>query len=60
MSRLKRAAAETRAAADRNRANGHEDAAKRMEARADALESGQVPDRTDSVVSVINWAFGRR
>jgi hypothetical protein len=30
-----------------------------MEARADELESGRVTDVTDSVSSLISWAFRR-
>lgn len=57
MDRLKKAAAKNRAAANRQRATGREDAAARLEARADELESGRVTDRTDTVVALFRAAF---
>lgn len=58
--RLKKAAAEARAEAARQRAAGRDKAADRLEKRADELESGRVTDQTDTVSSLIGWAFGRR
>ena len=59
MSRLKKAAADTRDAALLHRIAGNTDTADRMETRADALESGQVTDRTDDVKSLFRAAFRR-
>jgi hypothetical protein len=59
MDRLKKAADNNRKAAAVQRAHGREDVAKRWEARADELESGQVTDCTDAVSGLISWAFRR-
>ncbi|EFE65800.1 predicted protein [Streptomyces viridosporus ATCC 14672] len=60
MDRMKRQAAKNREAARTLRNRGQETKAKEMEARADALESGRVTDRTDEVSAWISWGFGRR
>lgn len=52
MSRLKKAAADTRDAALLHRIAGNTETADRMEARADALDSGKVTDRTDTVAAL--------
>ncbi|PTH86968.1 hypothetical protein C9J60_16365 [Streptomyces sp. A244] len=57
--RMKAQAAKNRDAAKVLRNRGKDDAAERMEARADELESGRVTDVTDSVSSLISWAFRR-
>jgi hypothetical protein len=57
--RMKNQAAKNRDAAKVLRSRGKDDAAERMEARADELESGRVTDVTDSVSSLISWAFRR-
>jgi hypothetical protein len=57
--RMKDQAANNRDAAKVLRNRGKDDAAERMEARADELESGRVTDVTDSVSSLISWAFRR-
>ncbi|WP_274914324.1 hypothetical protein [Streptomyces sp. WZ-12] len=59
MNRLKKAAADNREAAAVQRAHGREDTARRLEARADELESGRVTDRTDAVIGLIGWARRR-
>ncbi|MFJ3235089.1 hypothetical protein [Streptomyces sp. NPDC086787] len=60
MDRLKKAAANNRAAANVQRAHGRENTAKRLENRADALESGKVTDRTDDAIALVRAAFRRR
>ncbi|KDN77870.1 hypothetical protein DF19_02495 [Streptomyces olindensis] len=57
--RMKNQAAKNREAAKVLRKRGKDEAAERMEARADELESGRVTDVTDSVSSLISWAFRR-
>lgn len=57
--RMKTQAAKNRAAARALRDRGKDDAGKRMEDRADELESGRVTDVTDTVSSLIGWAFRR-
>jgi hypothetical protein len=57
--RMKNQAAKNRDAATVLRNRGKDEAAERMEARADELESGRVTDVTDSVSSLISWAFRR-
>ncbi|MET8031405.1 hypothetical protein [Streptomyces sp. NPDC005345] len=59
MDRLKRAAAENRRAAAVLRERGRDAAADRYEARAGALESGRVTDRTDEVIGIFRAAFRR-
>jgi hypothetical protein len=58
--RMKKQAEQNRVAAKELRSRGRDDAADRLEARADELESGRVTDVTDSVVRLISWGFGRR
>lgn len=57
--RMKNQAAKNRDVAKVLRNRGEDEAAERMEARADELESGRVTDVTDSVSSLISWAFRR-
>ncbi|MFD5234386.1 hypothetical protein ACFWJ5_38910 [Streptomyces qaidamensis] len=57
--RMKNQAAKNRDAAKVLRTRGKDAAAKRMEARADELESGQVTDCTDAVSGLISWALRR-
>lgn len=59
MNRLKKAASANRAAAQVQRDAGREKAADRLEARADALESGRVTDRTDDATALVRFAFRR-
>ncbi|TJZ50310.1 hypothetical protein FCH28_23795 [Streptomyces piniterrae] len=59
MSRLKKAAAVNRRAADMERERGNDKVADRYEARADELESGRVADRTDDAIALVR-AFRRR
>ncbi|MFE1323680.1 hypothetical protein [Streptomyces sp. NPDC058741] len=59
MDRLKAQASKNRDAAKVLRHRGKDDAAQRLEARADELESGRVTDCTDAVSSLISWAFRR-
>ncbi|MFF1709290.1 hypothetical protein [Streptomyces sp. NPDC058268] len=58
--RMKRQAADNRSAAKDLRNRGKADAAQRLEARADKLESGHVTDVTEPVSRLISWGFGRR
>ncbi|MFD9072107.1 hypothetical protein [Streptomyces lasiicapitis] len=57
--RMKAQADANRQAAEEQREHGYDAAADRLEARADALESGQVTDRTDDVLAIIRAASGR-
>jgi hypothetical protein len=57
--RMKNQAAKNRDAAKALRTRGKDAAAKRMEDRADELESGRVTDCTDAVSGLISWAFRR-
>ncbi|MFG2954320.1 hypothetical protein ACGF5O_11375 [Streptomyces sp. NPDC048291] len=59
MDRLKKAAADHREAAAVVRARGNKAKAKRMEDRADELESGNVTDVTDQLSALTSWAFRR-
>ncbi|MEU9347614.1 hypothetical protein AB0D74_41100 [Streptomyces sp. NPDC048278] len=59
MDRLKKAAADHREAAAVVRSRGNEAKAKRMEDRADELESGRVTDATDQLSALTRWAFRR-
>ena len=59
MDRLKAQASKNRDVAKVLRNQGKDAAAKRMEDRADELESGRVADVTDSVVGLFRWAQGR-
>ncbi|MCZ4510451.1 hypothetical protein O3Q52_20105 [Streptomyces sp. ActVer] len=54
--RMKAQAAKNRGAAKVLRGRGKGDAAKRMEDRADELESGRVTDQTDTILSAWRWA----
>lgn len=57
--RMKKQAAENRKAAKELRRRGKDNQAKVLEDRADELESGRVTDVTDTVSSLIGWAFRR-
>ncbi|MET8133722.1 hypothetical protein ABZV24_17465 [Streptomyces sp. NPDC005251] len=59
MDRMKKAAAEHRRIAAVQRERGRDAAADRHEARADALESGRVTDRTDDVIGLFRAVFRR-
>ncbi|MFD5875681.1 hypothetical protein [Streptomyces sp. NPDC060322] len=56
---MKKQAEQNRAAAKVLRSRDKNGAAKRLEDRADELESGRVTDVTDTVSSLIRWGFGR-
>ncbi|MFG3254941.1 hypothetical protein [Streptomyces sp. NPDC048172] len=58
--RMKQQANANREAARTLRDRGKDDAAQRLESRADELESGRVTDVTESVSRLIGWGFGRR
>ncbi|MEV7387523.1 hypothetical protein [Streptomyces sp. NPDC091215] len=60
MDRLKKAAADHREAATVVRSRGNEAKAKRLEDRAEELESGDVTDVTDQLSALISWGFRRR
>lgn len=60
MSRMKKAAADTREAALLHRIAGNDEKADRLEARADALDSGKVADRTDDVIGLFRAGLRRR
>lgn len=57
--RMKNQAAANRHAATELRNRGKDDAATRLETRADDLESGHVTDQTDTASRLIGWALGR-
>ncbi|MEV7079729.1 hypothetical protein AB0N88_14440 [Streptomyces sp. NPDC093516] len=57
--RMRKQATKNRDAAKVLRQRGKDAAAKRLEARADELESGRVTDCTDTVSDLISWAFRR-
>ncbi|MET9391592.1 hypothetical protein ABZY20_14450 [Streptomyces sp. NPDC006624] len=57
--RMKNQAAKNRDAAKVLRHHGKDAAAKRLEDRADELESGRVTDCTDAVGGLIAWALRR-
>ncbi|MET8100697.1 hypothetical protein ABZV29_30245 [Streptomyces sp. NPDC005236] len=59
MDRLKEAAVEHRRVAAVQRERGRDASADRHEARADALESGRVVDRTDEVIGIFRAVFRR-
>ncbi|MER5468920.1 hypothetical protein [Streptomyces sp. NPDC002685] len=59
MDRLKKAVAEHRRVAAVQRERGRDAAADRHEARADALDSGRVTDRTDDVIGIFRAVFRR-
>ncbi|MGW6641788.1 hypothetical protein ACWKT3_40355 [Streptomyces violaceus] len=59
MDRLKAQASKNRDAAKVLRNRGKDAAARRLEDRADELESGRVTDCTDAVSGLISWAFRR-
>ncbi|OUD04657.1 hypothetical protein [Streptomyces swartbergensis] len=58
--RMKNQAKKNREAAKGLRNRGKDDAAQRLEDRADELESGRVTDQTDTILSAWSWARGRR
>jgi hypothetical protein len=57
--RMKKAASSNREEALLHRIAGNDKAAHRLEARADALDSGKVADRTDDVIGLFRGAFRR-
>ena len=57
--RMKQAATDTREAALLHRIAGNDTTADRMDARADALDSGKVTDRTDDAIALVKTAFRR-
>jgi hypothetical protein len=57
--RIKKAAATNRAAAQTARDRGKDTAADKYTARAEALESGRVTDRTDEAIGLVRAAFRR-
>ncbi|WP_328664527.1 hypothetical protein [Streptomyces sp. NBC_00328] len=59
MDRLKKAAVQHRRIAAVQRDRGRDAEADRHEARADALESGRVTDRTDDVIGIFRAVFRR-
>lgn len=58
--RMKQQAAKAREAAKTVRNRGNNDKAQQLETYADRLDSGKVPDRTDTVSRLITWGLGRR
>lgn len=59
MDRMKKQAEKNRQAARVVRNRGNDEQARRLEDRADELESGRVTDVTDTVSGLIAWAFRR-
>jgi hypothetical protein len=57
--RMKKAASSNREEALLHRIAGNDTTADRLEARADALDSGKVADRTDDVIGLFRGAFRR-
>jgi hypothetical protein len=57
--RMKKAADTNRAAAGAARDRGKDAAADKYTARAEALESGRVTDRTDEAIGIFRAAFRR-